>query len=181
MNASIIAVARDGRHHIAKPVCDAIRLVAGLGVEGDAHSGPTVMHRYDRKRNPDAPNLRQVHLIPAELLDELAGKGFAVAPGQMGENISTRGLDLIGLSRGTVLRLGEQALIEVTGLRNPCSLIDKATQKGVMAATLEKREDGTLIRKSGIMAIILTGGEVRAGDSLTIHHTPALHVPLEPV
>lgn len=181
MEPTIIAVARSGQHTISKPLADAIRLIAGLGVEGDAHAGVTVMHGYDRKKNPDAPNLRQVHLMQAELFAELADKGFAVSPGQIGENVTTQGIDLIALSRGTRLQLGAEAVVEITGLRNPCSLIDKVTAPGVMAATLEKRGDGTLIRKSGVMAIVLTGGDVRAGDTITVLPPAGPHVPLEPV
>lgn len=181
MSAQIVAVARDARHRISKPCVDAIRLIAGLGVEGDAHAGAKVMHRYDRRRNPDAPNLRQVHLVHEELFAELAERGFVVGAGQIGENVTTRGIDLLGLGRGTRLRLGRDAVVELTGLRNPCSLIDKATVPGVMAATLEKRPDGTLLRKSGVMAIVITGGEVRAGDALTIERLPDAHAPLEPV
>lgn len=181
MTARVRSVHRSPNHTIAKPASEAIRLVPGLGVEGDAHFGATVMHRYDRSRDPQRPNLRQVHLIQSELLDELAGKGFSVAPGQMGENVSTAGIDVLSLSRGTRLRLGAEALIEVTGTRNPCRLIDEASQPGVMAATLEKRADGTILRKTGVMAVILEGGEVRAGDAITVDWLPAEHVPLEPV
>lgn len=181
MTARIVAVARNERHTIAKAERAEITLIAGLGVEGDAHAGKTVMHRYDRKRNPDAPNLRQVHLIHAELFDELAGHGFAVKPGQMGENVTTRGIDLLRLSRGTRLGLGDGAQIMVTGLRHPCSLIDKVTQPGVMKATLDKQADGTLVRKAGIMAVVLAGGVVRPGDAVTVIDVPDHFVPLEPV
>jgi len=121
--AKIIAVAADAKHNTIKPTLPAITLVAGLGVQGDAHLGETVQHLYDKARNPDAPNLRQVHLMHAELFDELAGKGIAVTAGQMGENIVTRGIDLLGLPRGARLHIG-QAVIEVTGLRNPCGKIN---------------------------------------------------------
>lgn len=181
MTALVAAVARDDRHRISKPLQDAIRLIAGYGVEGDAHAGVTVMHRYDRRKSPDAPNLRQVHLVHEELFAELAAKGFAVGPGAIGENVTTRGIDLLALSRGTRLRLGADAVIEITGLRNPCALIDQATQRGVMAATLEKRSDGTILRKTGVMAIVLEGGEVRPGDGVAVAFTPDSHVALEPV
>lgn len=181
MTARIVAVARSARHTISKPECGRITLIAGLGVEGDAHAGATVMHRYDRKRTPDAPNLRQVHLIHAELFDELAQLGFTVEPGQMGENVTTRGIDLLGLSRGTLLQLGNAAVIEITGLREPCSLIDKVTRRGVMKATIERRPDGTLLRKAGVMAVVLAGGDVLAGDDIRVVGVPAAHVPMEPV
>lgn len=181
MTARIIAVGRSERHTITKPERDSVTLVEGWGIEGDAHAGKTVMHRYDRKRNPAAANLRQVHLIHSELFDELAEEGFVVKPGQMGENLTTRGIDLLSLSRGTVLGLGNSARIMVTGLRHPCSLIDKVTQPGVMKATLEKRSDGTLGRKAGVMAVVTAGGVVRPGDAVTIIDTPCDFVPLEPV
>jgi MOSC domain len=181
MTAKILAVARSARHTIAKPPCDAIRLLAGLGVDGDAHAGRTIMHRYDRERRPEAPNLRQVHLLHAELLDELADKGFTVGPGQIGENITTRGIDLLGLSCGTRLRLGDAAVIEITGLRNPCVQIDQATAPGVMAATLDKRDDGSILRKSGVMAIVIASGEVRAGDRIDLLSFPQQFEPLVPV
>lgn len=130
--------------------------------------------------NPDAANLRQVHLIHTELLEELAQKGFAVEPGQLGENVTTRGIDLLGLSRGTRLRLGGEAVIEITGLRNPCWQID-GLAKGLMAATLDKAPDGSLIRKCGVMAVVVTGGVVRLGDGIELESVPLAHEPLGPV
>jgi MOSC domain-containing protein YiiM len=116
----VVAVSRDTDHRFSKPSTDEIRLLTGLGVEGDAHAGVTVQHRSRVAADPMQPNLRQVHLIQAELHEELHEQGFGVAPGELGENITTRGLDLLGLPRGTVLRLGDSATVEVTGLRNPC-------------------------------------------------------------
>lgn len=171
MHPTIISLSRDSEHNFSKPVADQLTLLAGLGIEGDAHLGRTVQHRYDKRKNPDAPNLRQVHLIHAELLDELAEKGFSIGPGQLGENITTRGINLLGLSRGTRLRLGEDALIEITGLRNPCHQID-GLAPGLMAATLDKAPDGTLIRKCGVMAVVVTSGDVRVGDAITLASVP---------
>lgn len=181
MIGTIIAVARDGTHRFAKPTCDRIRLIAGLGVEGDAHAGPTVQHRSRIAATPKAPNLRQVHLIHSELFSELAAKGFTVAPGQLGENVSTRGIDLLALSPGTRLRLGEKALVEITGLRNPCRQIDDNIGVGATAATLDYGPDGLLVRKAGVMAVVLESGEVKAGDSIAIVAEPAERQPLLPV
>ena len=144
-----------------------IRLLAGLGIAGDAHAGETVKHRSRVARDPTQPNLRQVHLIHAELHDELRAAGFLLAPGQMGENITTRGLDLLTLPTGTRLRLGPDAIVEVTGLRNPCSQLN-GIQPGLMNATLDRDADGNLIRKAGVMAIVLVGGDVRVGDAIGI-------------
>jgi MOSC domain-containing protein YiiM len=165
---------------MSKPNQDGIRLLVGLGVEGDAHQGKTVKHRSRVARDPSQPNLRQVHLIHAELHDELRDSGFAVAPGQMGENITTRGVDLLGLPTGTRLHLGETAIVEVTGLRNPCAQLD-GIQPGLMAATLERGEDGALIRKAGIMSVVVAGGQVRPGDTICVELPPAPYHPLQPV
>lgn len=174
------ALARDGEHRFSKRPCDALRLLAGLGVEGDAHSGRTVQHLSRIAREPGAPNLRQVHLIHAELYEELAGCGFSAAPGQLGENITTSGLDILGLSRGTRLMFGSEAVIEITGLRNPCQQLD-GLARGLLQAVLDKREDGSLVRKAGVMAVVAVGGEVRVGDRIQLVSLPAVHHPLEPV
>ena len=181
MDARVIGVACDGEHRFGKPPRDAIRLVAGLGVEGDAHAGATVQHLSRLAKAPQTPNLRQVHLIHGELLDELAVKGFAVVPGALGENVTTRAIDLLGLSRGTRLRLGGEAVIEITGLRNPCWQIDANIAPGAMAATLDRAPDGSLVRKAGVMAVVVAGGEVRPGDAIEIVLQPEEHRALEPV
>jgi MOSC domain-containing protein YiiM len=165
---------------MSKPTEASIRLVTGLGVEGDAHAGATVKHRSRVKRDPTVPNLRQVHLIHAELHDELARAGFGVKAGQMGENITTRGLDLLGLPTGTRLYLGATAVIEITGLRNPCAQLD-GIQSGLMAATLDRDAQGNLIRKAGVMAIVHAGGEVRAGDTIRVELPQPPHRALQPV
>src|SRR6185437_5733008 len=152
----VTAVSRNPRHGFSKPTQDSIRLLAGLGVEGDAHMGETVKHRSRVRRDPTQPNLRQVHLIHAELLDELREAGFVVAPGEMGENVTTRGVDLLGLPTGTRLHLGETAVVEVTGLRNPCAQLDRF-QPGLMQAVLGRDAQGDLVLKAGIMAIVLAG------------------------
>jgi MOSC domain-containing protein YiiM len=179
MSGVVTAVSRSSTHTMSKRNAGAIRLLAGLGVEDDAHLGETVKHRSRVRRDPMQPNLRQVHLIHAELHDELRAAGFEVEPGQMGENVTTRGVDLLGLPAGTRLQLGKSAVLEVTGLRNPCVQLDRI-QRGLMAATLGRDEAGNLVRKAGVMAVVVAGGEVRPGDDVRVH-LPALARPLEPV
>ena len=180
MGGRVAAVHSSRTHTMAKPGQRFVRLLAGLGVEGDAHMGRTVKHRSRVARDPTTPNLRQVHLIHAELHDELALKGFHVAPGQMGENVTTRGVDLLGLPTGTRLHLGALAVVEVTGLRNPCMQLD-AIQPGLMKAVLDRAPDGSLVRKAGIMSIVLAGGEVRAGDPIEVELPREPHRTLAPV
>jgi MOSC domain-containing protein YiiM len=176
----VTAVSCSATHSFSKPVQDSIRLLAGLGVESDAHMGVTVKHRSRVAQNPDQPNLRQVHLIHAELHDELRAAGFTVSAGQMGENITTRGIDLLGLPVGARLHLGDAAVVEVTGLRNPCPQID-AFQQGLLAAVLDRDADGKLIRKAGVMGIVLTGGDLRPDDPIRVELPPPPHRPLERV
>jgi MOSC domain-containing protein YiiM len=177
--ASIVAVSRDSQHRFSKPNVDAITLIEGIGVEGDAHSGATVQHLSRVARDPSQANLRQVHLIHRELFDEVAASGYSVAPGDMGENVTTSGIDLLGLSQGTRLHLGDEAIIEITGLRNPCTQIN-GLASGLMKQTLGRDEEGNIIRKAGVMSIVLAGGVVKPGDSIRIE-APAAHVPLAPV
>lgn len=177
MTAFVAAVSSGATHTFSKPHRDVIRLRTGLGVDGDAHQGETVRHRSHVARDPSRPNLRQVHLIHAELHDELRAAGFAVGPGDMGENVTTRGIDVLALPTGTRLRLGDSAVIEVTGLRNPCHQLDDF-QHGLLKAVLSHAEDGTLIRKSGIMAIVLADGEVRPDDSIHVTLPDPPHRPL---
>jgi MOSC domain-containing protein YiiM len=180
MGGIVTAVSRSPGHKLSKANRDSIRLSAGIGVEGDAHCGATVKHRSRVARSPAAPNIRQVHMIATELHDELRRAGFAVAPGQMGENITTSGLDLLGLATGTHLHLGKSAVVEVTGLRNPCAQLDKI-QRGLMAATLDRDARGNLVRKAGIMGIVLVSGEVRPGDPIRVEPPPPPYRPLAPV
>lgn len=175
----VVAVCKSPGHTISKPRTDSVRLIEGLGIEGDAHAGTTVKHRYQAAREPDAPNLRQVHLIHAELFEELNARGFSIEAGQMGENLTTEGLDILSLPRGTRLKLGPDAVIELTGLRSPCSLLDRI-QKGLKEATLERSPTG-LVRKAGVMAIVLASGNVSAGDAIVITLPPHPHEPLKPV
>lgn len=180
MPGIIAAVSLSADHKFSKVNSPAIRLVAGLGVEGDAHLGRTVKHRSRVARDPTQANLRQVHLIHSELLEELQAGGFQVGPGDMGENVTTQGLDLLGLPTGTLLHLGETAVVKVTGLRNPCIQLDRF-QPGLMAAVLDRDAEGNLIRKSGIMAIVLAGGELRPGMAIEAEMPDGAHEALKPV
>ncbi len=180
MDGVVIAVASSGAHSMSKPSRASIRLVEGLGVEGDAHAGVSVKHRSRVARDPTQPNLRQVHLIHAEFIDELRAAGFAVEPGAMGENATTRGVPLLALPVGTRLRLGASAVVRVTGLRNPCAQLD-GLQQGLLAAALGRDENGKLVRKAGVMGVVVTGGEVRPGDSIQVELPPLPHQSLEPV
>ncbi|MGF7158570.1 hypothetical protein FHS85_000180 [Rhodoligotrophos appendicifer] len=178
--ATVLLVSLARGHHFTKPAALQIELKADHGVIGDAHAGTTVKHRSRVMRDPTAPNLRQIHLLHSELLDELQAAGFDVGWGTLGENVTTRGVDLLGLPQGARLRLGAEALVEVTGLRNPCIQLDRY-QDGLMQATLGRDEQGRLIRKAGIMGIVLAGGSVYPGDAITITLPPLPHRPLVPV
>ncbi|MDQ2748200.1 MAG: MOSC domain-containing protein [Actinomycetota bacterium] len=180
MTALVSAVGRDDAHRFSKTAAEHIELLVGLGVAGDAHAGVTVQHRSRVRRDPSQPNLRQVHLIHAELHDELAGLGFAVRAGDMGENVTTRGLDLLALPAGARLHLGQTAVVEVTGLRNPCLQLDRFA-RGLMAAVLDRAADGSPIRKAGVMGVVRAGGAVRAGDPIAVELPHGPHRPLEPV
>ena len=179
--ATVEAVSSSDTHAPPKSNRDSITLVAGVGVEGDVHAGATVQHVSRVKRGDAAkPNLRQVHLIHAELHDELRAQGFDVMPGQMGENVTTRGIDLLRLPTGTRLRLGGDAVVEVTGLRTPCNQLN-AIQPGLMKATLDRDEDGEVVRKAGVMGVVAAGGEVQPGDAIEVEPPDGPHRPLEPV
>ncbi|WP_260981133.1 MOSC domain-containing protein [Curtobacterium pusillum] len=178
-HAVVVSVSRDPGHHFSKPTVDEVVLVEGWGIEGDAHAGTTVQHRSRVARDPSQPNLRQVHLLHAEVFDEVAEDGFAVAPGQMGENVTTRGVDLLGLPTDTVLHLGDDAKVRVTGLRNPCQQINDF-EPGLLRAVLGRAEDGSVERKGGVMAVVLAGGAVRPGDRIRVE-LPEVQEPLRPV
>jgi MOSC domain-containing protein YiiM len=179
MSARVVAVHAKSVHAFSKDAVPGIELVAGYGVRGDAHCGVTVKHRSRVAKDPSQPNLRQVHLLHCELFAELAAQGLHVLPGQMGENITTSGLSLLGLSEGTTLRVGK-ALVQVTGLRNPCAQIE-AFMPGLLAAVLDRTEDGSLVRKAGVMGVVLEPGTVCPGDSIAVVHAPSPHAPLRPV
>jgi len=180
LSGTVEAVSQSPTHSMRKHNQMWIELVAGLGGAGDTHAGVTVQHRSRWAKNRLAPNLRQVHLIHAELHDELRAKGFDVCAGQMGENVTTRGLNLLALPTGARLRLGDDALVEITGLRNPCIQLD-GIYPGLMAAVLDRDERGDLIRKAGIMGIVVAGGTVRPGDRIVVDLPPEPRRPLEPV
>lgn len=171
MAGTVVAVARDAVHRFSKTVCETIVLVEGEGVMGDAHRGATVQHLSRIAVDPTQPNLRQLHLLQSELHHELARQGFTVNAGDMGENVLTQGIDLLGLPRGTRLAIGNTAVVKVTGLRNPCHQLDKF-QKGLLAAVFEKMADGSLNRKAGIMAIVLSGGCISPGDAIMVQLPP---------
>lgn len=175
-----MAVSRSARHRFSKDVVEEVLLVQGHGVEGDAHAGATVRHRSVRRWRPTAPNLRQVHLLHAELLDDLRGRGWDLAAGQVGENVLTRGVDLLALPTGARLHLGPSAVVEVAGLRNPCVQLDRYAD-GLMQAVLRREEDGSLSRLAGVMGVVLTGGPVRAGDRVGTVTPDGAPVPLHPV
>lgn len=176
----VVAVGKSNEHSFTKPLCSSITLIAGLGVEGDAHLGKTVKHRSRVKRDPDQPNLRQVHLMHSELHDELNAVGFNVAAGDLGENVTTRGLDLLTLPHGTRLHLGNDAIVEVTGLRNPCVQIERF-QSGLLGACVDRDAAGNVIRKTGVMTVVIAGGEVCPGDAIRVVLPPEPHQPLDVV
>ena len=178
--ATVKSVNRSAAYTFTKPAQDSITLIAGIGVEGDIHAGKTVRHRSRVRKDPTVPNLRQVHLIHSELHEELVGKGFDINPGEMGENITTTGVDLLNLPKDTILHLGDDAKIQVTGLRNPCNQLN-TFQQGLLNEVIDKNEAGHIIRKSGIMSIVLQGGVVKPGDRIRVELPPGEHVALEKV
>lgn len=180
MSGKVTAVSSSGEYTFTKPARDSITLLTGLGVEGDVHAGVTVKHRSRVAQDPTQPNLRQVHLIHQELFAELGEQGFAVAPGQLGENITTTGIDLLGLPVGTLLRIGEEAVVEVTGLRNPCLQIDNF-QEGLLKKVVGRDEAGNIVRRAGIMSVVQAGGVVRPGDLITVELPDEPHRPLDRV
>jgi MOSC domain-containing protein YiiM len=176
----VVAVAASGTHRFGKQTVPVIRLVEGLGVEGDAHLGETVQHLSRQRRHPDEPNLRQVHLIHAELFHEVHEEGYRVLAGDLGENVTTRGLDLLELPVDTVLLLGDTAEVRLTGLRNPCVQIERF-RPGLLEHVVHRADDGSLVRKAGVMAVVRRGGEVRPGDPVTVVLPEQPHRPLDRV
>jgi MOSC domain-containing protein YiiM len=165
--ARVVAVCASPDHTFSKPAQPSIALLAGLGVRGDAHCGDTVKHRSRVAQDPTQPNLRQVHLIHAELFDELGRLGFDIKPGDLGENVTTIGVDLLSLPEDTLLHLGASAVVRLAGLRNPCWQLDNF-RSGLTSAVLDRAPDGSLVRKSGVMGVVVTGGEVVAGDPVVV-------------
>lgn len=180
MNGTVTSVSFSGKHTMSKALRPSIRLVAGLGVAGDAHAGVTVQHRSRVRADPAQPNLRQVHLVSCELLDELRSAGYDIGAGIIGENITTLGIDLLALPRGARLRLGGEAVVEITGLRNPCVQLD-GISPGLMKAVLSRDRQGRLIRRAGVMAIVVRSGEVWPGNAIQVWLPAQPHEPLQPV
>ena len=180
MDGQVIAVSCGPTHSMRKPNQGEIVLLEGLGVAGDAHAGTTVKHRSRVAKDPSQPNLRQVHLIHAELIEDLRAANFEVYPGVMGENITTRGIELLRLPAGTRLLIGKRAVVELTGLRNPCAQLD-GIQEGLLAATLDRDEEGNLVRKAGVMGVVVSGGAVTPDDPICVEAPPGPHRALEPV
>ncbi|MDJ0339359.1 MOSC domain-containing protein [Cryobacterium sp. PH31-O1] len=174
---TVISVSRDDVHRFSKPVVSSIRLLAGIGVEGDCHAGATVQHLYEKKRNPLAPNLCQVHFLAAELFDALVPSGYLVAPGELGENLTTRGIDLMTLPLGTRLHVGAEAVVAITGMRSPCSLIN-GYRKGLMKQLIKTDATGTVQRRGGIMGVVVTGGVVNPGDRIRVELPVGEQLPL---
>lgn len=178
--ARVTAVSSNPAYSFTKPPREHITLLAGLGVEGDVHAGVTVKHRSRVAQDPTQPNLRQVHLMHQELFDEVAEVGFKVEPGQLGENVTTAGIDLLGLPTGALLHLGDEAVVEVTGLRNPCLQID-GFQHGLLKQLVSRDAEGRVLRKAGIMGVVHRGGTIRPGDTITVTLPPEPHTPLDRV
>ena len=177
MPPKVLAVHSSSKHTMSKPEQDSIVLIEGLGVENDAHNGATVKHRSRVRRDATQPNLRQVHLIQAELFEELQRKGFEITPGMMGENITTVGIDLLALPTGTRLQMGDNATVEITGLRNPCTQLDGLIS-GLMDAVLDRDDAGELVRKAGVMSVVFKGGIVRSGDDISVELPTGEQLPL---
>ena len=173
----VVSVSRSPRHRFSKDVLDVVTLVEGHGVEGDAHAGATIQHRSRKRWRPHDPNPRQVHLLHAELLDALP---YDLAPGDVGENVLVRGVDLLALPTGARLHLGSSAVVEVTGLRNPCVQLDRFAD-GLMSAVLRQEADGTVRRLAGVMSVVLVGGAVRVGDPVMVRLPDGDLQPLRPV
>ncbi|WP_328958158.1 MOSC domain-containing protein [Kitasatospora purpeofusca] len=180
MSGTVTAVSSSGEYTFTKPNRASITLIAGLGVAGDVHAGVTVKHRSRVAQDPTQPNLRQVHLIHEELFAEVAEQGFTVAPGQLGENVTTRGIDLLGLPVGTLLRIGPEAVVEVTGLRNPCLQID-GFQDGLLKQVVGRDDEGNIVRRAGIMGVVRTGGTIHPGDTVEAELPPGPLRPLDRV
>lgn len=180
LGGSVVAVHRSEGYTFSKPARGSISLIAGLGVEGDVHAGARVRHRSRVRADPEQPNLRQVHLIQRELFDDVAGRGFAVDPGDLGENVTTSGLDLLGLPVGAVLGLGAEALVVLTGLRNPCVQIERFAP-GLLAEVAPRAADGEIVRRAGVMAVVVRSGEVAPGDPIRVALPPEPHHPLQRV
>jgi hypothetical protein len=177
MMPSVIAVSSSPAYTFSKPNLPSVNLVAGIGVEGDAHSGPLIRHRDLVNQDPTQPNLRQVLLIQQEIFESLAERGHEVGAGHLGDNITTQGLDLHALPTGTRLRLGDTAVVELTGLRQPCPQIDDF-QNGLTTVLRHRDAEGDMVQAAGVMSIVLDGGTVKPGDRIELDVPPEPHQPL---
>jgi MOSC domain-containing protein YiiM len=178
--AGVVAVSKDGQHRFSKEPCEQVTLLENIGVQGDAHSGVTVQHLGRVAQDPSQPNLRQVHLLHSEFFDEAREEGYELAPGDLGENVLTQGLDLLGLGRDTLLHIGCQAVVRITGLRNPCAQID-SFRRGLLKVAVGRDDDGHVVRKAGIMGVVTTGGIIHPGDKIEVELPAPPHRALEAV
>ena len=178
MNSKVVAVSRSEKHTFSKKNIESINLIYDFGVEGDAHAGKTIKHIFLARKDPGRKNIRQVHLIQMELIRQLKSKGFSVNPGQLGENITTQGIDLLSLPTGCKLHIGEEAVIELTALRSPCVQIDNF-QKGILKEVIDRDDQGKMIRKIGVMGIVTAGGTVKPSEIITIEMPDLPHRKLE--
>lgn len=178
--AKVVGLAKDREHRFSKAPQEQLVLVEGHGVEGDAHAGSTVQHRSRVAADPSQPNLRQVHLLAAEFLDEVRRHGYDVESGDLGENVLTAGIDLLDLPRDTLLHLGPDAVVRITGLRNPCAQIDRF-RTGLLRLAVGRNDAGEVVRKAGVMGVVVAGGAVRVGDPIAVVTPPEPHHRLERV
>jgi hypothetical protein len=164
------SVSASPRHGFSKLVRESITLIKGHGVDGDAHAGAFVKHRYLARWRPRMANERQVHLINQALFEELFSEGFNVQPGNLGENVTTRGIDLLRLPLGTMLALGPTAAVELRGLRTPCVLVDRF-RKGLLKALVRKGEQPRF--RAGVMGVVREGGILFPGNPVKVTISPA--------
>ena len=176
----VVSVSLSPKHSFSKTPAAEIRILADLGVEGDAHAGEQVQHLYRVRKNPNAPNLCQVHLISTEFLDELHTLGFPLQPGEIGENLAVRGINLLTLPVGALLRIGADVVLQITGLRDPCQKLNSLAP-GLMKACIARGSDGSVVRKAGVMSLAVTSGTIRPGDPILIELPPGEPLKMGPV
>jgi len=163
---SVLSVSMSSSHGFSKRPTDYIYLLSGCGVQGDVHCSGAA----------SSNNKRQVHLIASELLTELArkdskGRAYIISPGALGENITTKGIDLVGLNEGTRLHFGDgddHAIVRITGLRNPKKRLDE-WPKGLLDRCAMKNKKGEITgRKIGVMGIVEEDGFVQPGHMVYV-------------
>jgi len=179
-SGKVHSLSSSAQHSFSKHTTHQVEVIKGIGIKGDAHAGVKVKHRSRVAKDPNQPNLRQIHLIHLELLKELVAKGYTVNPGDLGENITTEGISILNLPKDTILKIGENVAIQITGLRNPCHQIDKF-QKGLLKEVVGKNDAGDIIRMAGIMAIVLEGGMIKVNDEILVELPALPHQKLERV